>query len=432
MDGKTGGPRLDYKRTFLIGFGFLATSIAWSMYNANVPLLLNKLGTLSTFTIGVIMTIDNIFALIFQPYFGALSDRTITRWGRRLPFILIGLPICAALFIFIPRMPSLGLMMGVIILFNLVMSTWRSPVIALMPDVTPPPLRSVANGIINLMGGVGCVLAFLVGGMLVNQGGAPLAFAFGSLIMILAWLALILFVREPKILTASEAAEVRAKEEAEEKQDQKSINRSLLLILCSILFWFIGYNAIETFFTLYAVNVLGVREGSASIMLTFFSLALVIGAVPAGFIGTKFGRRRTILAGLTGIIALFTVMVIVSFSAGGAAGAGLAMIIRILLILAGFSWALININSLPMVVEIAKSSRIGKYTGYYYFFSASAAILAPPLFGLVRDLTGNYAMLFVFSTVAFLAALGCMLFVRHGEVEYTQEQVISEAKAIEG
>lgn len=415
------GPRLDYKRTFLIGFGFLAISIAWSMYNANVPLILDRTYGLSTLAIGAIMTIDNIFAVIFQPLFGALSDRTLTKWGRRMPYILIGLPVCAALFVFIPRMSSLFAMMGVIIVFNFIMSTWRSPVIALMPDITPPPLRSMANGIINLMGGVGGVLAFLVGGILVNRGGAGLAFGFGSIVMGLAWLALFFFVREPKVLSASEAETILEQELAEEKHDKAGINRSLLLILFAILFWFIGYNAIETFFTLYAVNVLGLSEGTASITLTFFTLALVIGAVPAGIIGTRIGRRRTILAGLIGIVTLFTIQ---SFMTS-------LNIVRVLLVLAGFAWALININSLPMVVEIAKSSRIGKYTGYYYFFSASAAIVGPSLFGWIRDLTQNYGTLFIFSNVAFAVALGCMLFVRHGEAERPPVETAKSAKSAE-
>ncbi|MGE5560425.1 MAG: MFS transporter [Chloroflexota bacterium] len=421
MGDKAGGLRLDWKRTFLIGFGFLATSIAWSMYNANVPLILDRAYGLSTLTIGVIMTFDNIFAVIFQPLFGALSDRTITRWGRRMPYILIGLPLCAALFVLIPRMSTLFGMMGVIILFNFIMSTWRSPVIALMPDLTPPPLRSLANGVINLMGGVGGVLAFLVGGMLVNRGGAGLAFIFGGFVMVLAWVALFLFVREPKVLSAAEAEVVREQEMAEERHDKRGINRSLLLILFAILFWFVGYNAIETFFTLWAVNVLGLSEGSASITLTFFTLALVIGAVPAGIIGTRFGRRRTILAGLVGIVALFTLQGFMTS----------LNVVRILLALAGFSWALININSLPMVVEIARSSRIGKYTGYYYFFSASAAIIGPSLFGWIRDLTQNYSTLFVFANAAFAIALGCMLFVRHGEAVTSPDGVASAARVSE-
>ena len=156
--------KLDYRKTFLIGFGFLASSLAWSLYNAYVPTMLEERFALSTTVIGTIMTIDNFFGIIFQPVVGILSDRTHTRFGHRMPWIMVGLPICAVLFAIIPQMYTLAAMMAVLIGFNFVMSLWRSPVIALMPDVTPRPLRSKANGVINLMGGLGSIIAFFFGG----------------------------------------------------------------------------------------------------------------------------------------------------------------------------------------------------------------------------------------------------------------------------
>ncbi len=420
MSTKSKSLKLDYKKTFLIGFGFFASSLAWSVYNANVPLILENYVS-STFLLGMIMAVDNVFAVIFQPLFGALSDKTNTKRGRRLPYILVGIPICATLFVFIPWTKSILALMGVVILFNFVMSTWRSPVIALMPDVTPSPLRSKANGVINLMGGVGGVLAFILGGILIKSFGMKAPFLFSGIVMMMAWALLFLFVREPAILTKEERIKVEEKEKTEELSDKKSINKSLLCILLAIFFWFIGYNAIETYFTLYATNVLGVDDGTANMTLAFFSLALVAGAIPAGIIGTKFGRKKTIMTGLVGIIVLFGLQI---FSND-------INIVRILLVLAGLCWALVNINSLPMVLEIAKSSRIGKYTGYYYFFSASSAILSPPLFGLIHDMTKNYAHVFIYSVVAFACALICISMAKHGEVEVDQAEILKEARELD-
>ena len=188
---------LNYRKTFLIGFGFFASSLAWSLYNSFVPVLLKERYIQSDALIGFIMTIDNIFGVIFQPLVGQISDKTRTRFGKRMPYILVGIPLCAVAFLFIPRTRSLAAMMAVIILFNLIMSIWRSPAVALMPDLTPPAQRSKANGIINLMGGVGGIIAFLAGGLLSNAGGDNMPFLMGSIVMFGALLVLFFFVREP-------------------------------------------------------------------------------------------------------------------------------------------------------------------------------------------------------------------------------------------
>jgi maltose/moltooligosaccharide transporter len=398
--------KLDYKKTFLIGFGFFATSIAWSIYNSYVPLLLDKFISTSTL-VGFIMTIDNIFGLIFQPTFGALSDRTKTRFGRRMPFIFIGIPVCALLFALVPTMSfQLLPLMITVILFNFVMSTWRAPVVALMPDVTPPPLRSKANGVINLMGGIGSLIAFAVGGFIFKWTGYDGPFILSSVVMVLAVLILFFFVREP-------AAQMFA-EEKKEKEEKVVLNKgekkSLILILFAIFFWFTGYNAIETFFTLYATNTILsagklVDEGTATMLLAFFSVSFIAAALPAGMLGGKIGRKKTILIGLIGITALFLPMYFIKD----------LWTLRIMLLLGGVVWAFININSLPMVVEMAGTTRIGTFTGYYYFFSYGAAILSPTLFGLIRDLTQNYSLIFIYAAVAFVAAIACISFVKHGE-----------------
>lgn len=408
--------KLNYKQTFLIGFGFFASSLAWSMYNVYVPILLENYLT-STFLIGLIMTIDNAFGVVFQPIFGTLSDKTNTKYGRRMPYILIGIPICAIAFSLIPFTFSLASLMAVVIIFNFVMSTWRAPVVALMPDVTPPPLRSKANGVINFMGGLGSLFSFFVGGILFKIGGMPLPFIASAVVMVLAGVVLKLFVKEDKYAQNAGVAESIEDTKAQEKESSRESNRkkfiSLLLILFAILFWFSGYNAVETFFSLYVTNTLTnaagdfLTAGDAAILLGIFSVTFLLFSIPAGFIGSKIGRRKTILIGLAGVSCLFIAMLFT----------GDIWALRVLLFFGGGFWACVNINSLPMVVELANWNNIGKYTGYYYFFSFGASIISPILFGQIRDMVGNYDVLFIYAPIAFILAFICMLFVKHGEVE---------------
>lgn len=417
--------RLDMKKTFLVGFGFFAVSIAWSMYNANVPLMLERFVS-STTLIGLIMSVDNIFAVLLQPLFGTLSDRTRSKRGRRMPYVMLGVPLSVAFFVLIPYCDAVWSIMGVVILFNFTMSIWRTPVIALMPDVTPPKLRSRANGVINLMGGIGSILAFVLGGLLFELGGMPLPFLFAGLIMLAAWGTMTIFVKEPPL--PAEAYEKPHREQAVEaaaekvvsKEAQRGVNLSLMLILFAIFFWFVSINSIETYFTLYASNVLGVEAGDAMVTLAFFAVAFVASAVPAGIIGTKFGRKKTILAGLAG---LFVLLVTAYFLRD-------VWAIRVCLVLAGLFWGCVNINSLPMVVEIAKSSKIGKYTGYYYFFSQAASIASPLLFGLIQDITKNYSNLFIYAPVGIVCAVLCMVFVRHGEAPVDEDELKAEVEAL--
>jgi len=394
------GNKLDVKKTLLLSFGFFASSIAWSVYNSFVPQILAGFIT-STTLIGFIMTFDNIFGVVFQPLFGKLSDKTHTRFGRRMPYIFIGLPICAAAFTMIPKMGSLGSLMTVIIIFTFVMSAWRSPVVALMPDITPGPLRSQANGIVNLLGGVGSLIAFFAGGILFKAGGFPLPFLMSSVMMLLALAVLALFVREPKHAYEPE----EKNKNADIKQLSREEKKSLLLILLGVFFWFTGYNAVETFFTLYATNTLDMDAGSASMTLAIFSLTFLAFAVPAGFIAVKTGRRRAILIGLTGLVVLFLPMVFLAN----------VWIARICLFLGGFFWAMVNINSLPMVVQLSGEEKVGAFVGYYYFFSFSSQIVSPVLFGFIRDLVGHYKVLFLYASIAFVLAAICLFFVRHGE-----------------
>lgn len=425
--------KLDYKKTFLIGFGFFATTV-WVIYNIYVPIFLTpltagwKIGTwnISSLAVGIIMVFDNIFGVVFQPLFGSLSDRTRTRFGKRMPFILLGIPLCAVAFAFIPVVKdSLFWLMFVIILFTFGMSTWRSQVVALMPDFTPAPLRSKANGVINMMGGIGGIIAFFAGGTLFNMTNKNPAiingekifnydapFLLGSAIMILALVVLIFFVKEPSSLST----EPEAKQQKPVKEKivlDKGERKSLLLILFAIFMWFTGYNAIETYFSKYCTEILinpatqeHLTGGQASIMLGVFSASLAIFAIPSGILGGRIGRKKTILIGLAGITCLFVPLFFIQNVTA----------LYVLLFLSGIFWACVNINSLPMVVELAGTKHIGAFTGYYYTFSFSSAIVSPILFGLLMTLTGdNYALMFIYAAVAFVIAMVCISMVKHGE-----------------
>lgn len=431
--------KLNYPQIFLIGFGFLASSLAWAIYNSQVPLILSERFLLSNTLIGTIMTIDNFFGVIFQPLIGAWSDNTRTRLGRRMPWIVLGLPVCAILFSLVPLQQVLWSFMALIILFNLIMALWRSPVISLMPDVTPAPLRSEANGIINMMGGVGSIIAFFLGGMLSEiRDDKFFAFFMATVIMMIALFVLWKYVREPDALRYKEEnnipiknnltnrwaqqareniAKYRTHEEPEIPEDEKQRSftafntltlpekKSLVAILVAVFSWFLGYNAIETFFTLYATNTYGISGGQATMMLAGFSLTFLIFAIPAGLVARKFGRKRTILTGLAAIIVLF--LPILAEPA--------QWLVQVLLILGGACWAMININSLPMVLEFSSERSIGAFTGYYYLFSFTAAIVSPILFGAIQDYFGSNDMLFLFAVICFGLALIAMFFVQHGD-----------------
>ncbi|MFY9176513.1 MAG: MFS transporter [Caldicoprobacterales bacterium] len=400
--------KLDYKKTFILGLGFFSASIIWPIYNNYVPIMLEtyvKSGTI----IGAIMTIDNIFAVVFQPLFGALSDRTNTRFGRRMPFLLIGVPLAAIFCSLIPFSNSLVSLMSFIIIMNFAMSIYRAPTVALMPDVTPSPLRSKANGVINFMGGLAAVIAYGIGGLLykINTG---YPFYMASIIMVAALMLLYTNIKEP------EAVEIEEKEKQPKKDVAK--NRSLICMLFAIFFWFTGFNAVETFFSLYGQHILGIEPGTSSIVLTSFSLAFLVFAIPAGFVASKLGRCKTILLGIIGALAVFVPLIFIRN----------ALLISVILISGGIFWALININSYPMIVEMAPKGLTGAYTGYYYFFSSTAAIVSPILFGWIKDVVGSYKPLFVYASMGFILAFICMQFVKHGDVKELDEEKI---KAIE-
>ncbi|MDD5367751.1 MAG: MFS transporter [Anaerolineaceae bacterium] len=412
--------KLNYGKTFLLGFGFFSVSLIWMTYNTFVPLFLSNKFALDPRWIGFFMTLDNIAALLIQPPVGAWSDRLRTPIGRRLPFILIGAPIGAIAFGIIPIAGMLPLFVACTSTLLLSMAFWRTPVVALMPDITPSQFRSQANGIINLMGGLGAIIATLGGSRLYAMNHAY-PFWAGSGLVIIAILLLFIFVKEPKVPVAASNETpdlwVALKTIIREKE------KSALLILLAIFFWFIAYNAIEAFFTLYAQNHLGLPGQDGARLLGQLSLIFVIFCLPAGYIGARFGRRNTIMAGIVFMSACMLAMYLLSPQSllvpiTELPILGVVPVIGLILMCAGASWALINVNSLPMVVDMTDNARVGTFTGLYYLFSTLAAIAGPNINGWMIALTGNnYNLVMIVGPVFMLAALLLMLGVKRGEAK---------------
>jgi maltose/moltooligosaccharide transporter len=413
--------KLNYLKTFLLGFGFFGVSVIWGIYNAFVPLFLaNKFG-IRPGMIGFFMTLDNIAALFIQPAVGAWSDRLRTRIGRRLPFILVGAPIAAVAFGIIPLTAVLPLFVACTVTLILAMAIWRTPVVALMPDITPSKFRSQANGVINFMGGVGAIISFLIGSKLYDINKAY-PFWLGSALVVLAAILVFIFIREPKVYDENPEAE-RPNLLNSLKGILKEEDKSAIRIFLAIMFWFIAYNAIEAFFTLYANKHLGLPESDGARLLSQLSLLFVLFALPSGLIGGKIGRRNTITIGIILMAACMLLMAILPkdllnqllFSMPVL---GEVPIVGLILMFAGIAWAFININSLPMVVDLTDAVHIGTYTGLYYLFSTLAAILGPNVNGWMVELAGgDYSVIMFIGPVFMFLALLMIIGVRKGEAD---------------
>ncbi len=409
--------RVNYFKIFLLGFGFFGVSVIWGVYNAFVPIFLANKFHMEPAFIGFFMTLDNIAALLIQPPVGAWSDKLRTPIGRRMPFILVGAPIGAVAFGIIPVATILPLFVACTSTLLLSMALWRTPVIALMPDITPSHLRSQANGIINLMGGLGAIISFL-GGATLYKINPAYPFWMGSALVLVAALLVLLFIREPKVYEETEKQPGMWESLVTVVRDNET---SALRILLAIFFWFLGYTAIEAFFSLYAINQLGLGADEGARLLGHLSLIFVLFALPAGYIGARIGRRNTIVLG---ILLMSAIMLGMFFTPPGALIGQVAklpvlgsiLVISLFLMGAGAAWALININSLPMVVDMTSAARIGTYTGLYYLFSTLSAIAGPNVNGWIIKLTGdNYNSIMIVAPIFMVIALVMMLGVRRGE-----------------
>ena len=416
-------PRFSYLKTFLLGFGFFGVSVVWGLYNAFVPVFLDTKFGLSPVVIGFFMTIDNIAALVVQPPVGTWSDKLRSPLGRRMPFILVGAPVSALAFGIIPFAAVLPLFVACTTTLMLSMALWRTPVVALMPDLTPSKYRSQANSIITLMGGLGAIFAYL-GGAALFKINAAYPFWLGSALVLGAAAMLLIFIREPKTIEAPEAQPGMIDSLKLLFQER---DKSALFFLCALLLWTIGYTAIEAFWTLYATNHLKISASDATRLLGQHAVMIVIFAIPCGYLAALLKRRFLIGGGLwitaalltaihflpveTLLKPLFTLPIL-----------GVVPVLGALLMVAGVSWALITIHALPVIVDMTTAARLGTYTGLYYLFSTGAAILGPNINGWVVKLSGNnYNTVLLFAPLFMIAASVLLLGVKRGEVESAEK-----------
>ncbi len=404
------GQKFNYGKTLIVGFGFLGISIVWPIFNQFIPLFLQAgnpefeqqlleagrdIPTIVGFGLSpalalFIMTWDNLINVFIQPWVGAKSDQTWNRFGRRKGWILLGVPIAVIGFTLIPFAQTAVAVAVFILITNFGMALFRSPTVAWLGDLYPPNARSKANGIINLMGGIGGLLAFFGGGYLFDAVGRSAPFIGGAILLVVSAAVAIFKVKEP--------AEIEREEKVEQlgvmanlKTAVKAKDKSGLYVLLGVLFWFMAFNALEAGLSSFAVFSLGIPAGRASILAGVITITFILAAMPAGLLGTKFGRRRIILFGLAGLTILLPVAYFILVD---------EVTFVIIMMLLGIFWAGVNVNSLPLVYDYGDERHIGAYTGLYYFSSQSAAVLGPTLGGVTVDILNNeYRWLFLFSTL---------------------------------
>ena len=460
--------KLNYKRVILVGMAFFLISAFWQAYDAIIPLILTNHFGLPQTASGAVMSIDNILAVFMLPIFGALSDKVNTRFGKRTPFILIGSVVAMVSFVAltfidniqlakivaagIPELAQAGTeaeaemirkltveltvanpllfigFIGTLLVVLVAMATFRSPAVALMPDVTVKPLRSKANAIINLTGTAGAMLVLALGIVFATSKNHYMQYTGYVVavvaIMLVGLIVFILTVKEKEWAKEMEEESLRLglEEVAEEdtNTEKRKLSRgemtSLLLILASVALWFIGYNSITSKYSVYATNILGF---DFNLTLIIAQAAAIVSYIPVGIIASKIGRRKSILAG---IIILATAFFIGNFITPNTP----EIVMYPVFILAGIGWATINVNSFPMVVELAKGGDIGKYTGYYYTASMSAQIVAPILSGFLYDLIGMRYVFFAFGTIFVVFSFITMFFVKHGDAKVIEKKDLLE------
>lgn len=453
--------KLNYKRTFLIGLAFLSICSFWQMYDNIIPLILQNTYHLGETMTGAVMALDNVLAIFLLPVFGMLSDKVHTKLGRRMPFIVAGTILAVILMMLLPMIDnaekarwstgesfSNQVIFLAVLFFTLVsMGLYRSPAVALMPDVTPNHLRSRANAVINLMGAVGGVYALIMIKVLVGKGETPdylPLFASIAAVMAIAVGILVITIRENKLREEVEKAEAVNTEKVEEKaiaegveaageieavadMEQsgatgkvkgmpKEVKRSMYFMLASIFLWFTAYNAVTTAFSRYTKVVWKMEGGSFANCLMVATVAAIFSYIPIGSISAKIGRKKTIMGGVLLMAACY----------GGAIFAReYHPIVNVAFALIGVAWAAINVNSYPMIVAMSSGSDVGKFTGTYYTFSMAAQILTPVLSGFLLE-NVSYNTLFPYALFFSLLAFLTMTQVRHGDVKPQKKESILE------
>ncbi|MGI6608436.1 MAG: MFS transporter [Erysipelotrichaceae bacterium] len=436
--------KLNNKQTFIVGLAFLSICAFWQMYDNIIPLILTTTFKMNETLSGAIMAVDNVLALFLLPLFGALSDKTTTRIGKRMPFILFGTGCAVILMNLLPlidnsyyhnpspfKLVSFVVVLGILLV---AMGVYRSPAVALMPDVTPKPLRSKANAIINLMGAVGGIIYLAIAAIMypnakiagldhVNY--QPL-FMIVSAIMFISVGLLFFFINEPKLVEKNKELEKKHPEWNLAEDDgsgteklPKEVQRSLMFLLASIALWFTGYNAVTTWFTTYVSVVMGQGLGGASTCLLIATAGAILSYIPVGSLASKYGRRKIIRFGTILLSSCFAIgFVLTSLSNT------ITLPMFICFALVGFAWACINVNSLPMVVEMCKGADIGKFTGYYYTASMAAQIVTPVVAGTLMRLI-DYKILFIYSAIFVLLSFMTMSQVNHGDQKIEAKKGLS-------
>ena len=446
--------KLNVKRTCRLGFAFFGILLLWQVYDSWCPTFLTDLfahrmyGLTSAelkasapenilnvqWLVGIIMACDNLAALILLPIFGRISDRTHTRIGKRMPFILVGTFVAAFAFPFIPlffhRNNTTGMiiMMGVVLMF---MMMYRNPAVSLMPDITPKPLRAKANGIINIMGYLGGGAATILGVFLklsdyinVTDRSTKLwiieiPFVVASLLMVVSALVLFFTIKENKIaeeikdeMAEGERLAAIADPVTDEGPMSPANKRMLLAILGAEFLWFMSDNAIGTYIGNYVIYYLNASSGATMILTLGGGLASAVGFMIAGGIAEKIGRKWTVCSGLLLSFLALLIMIFVS-PTGKVVGANgeysFPVILYVVWALKGFGMALVHNCSFPMVVELCTAKKVGRFTGYYYAASMSAQTVTPVLLGLIFMKSGAWGALPVYSSV--LVALSALVFI---------------------
>ena len=475
--------KLNMKRTMLIGFAFFGILLLWQVYDSWCPTFLTELFAKAfypqyealrqlnapwaiemcnditenvQYLVGVMMAIDNVAALILIPIFGGISDKTHTRIGKRMPFILVGTFVCSVAFPFIPvlfynnKVAGVIIMIAVVVLFAMM---YRNPAVALMPDMTPKPLRSKANGIINIMGYIGGAFATVVGLIFVlsdflgtridkdtgvyaahtwayhNVWAIELPFLIASLLMLISAIVLFITIKENKVAEevkddmARGELEAEVVDKVEEDKPMSKTNRVvLILILLAEFFWFMADNGISTFMGNYTVYFLGTSSGSNAVNTIIGGVGSVIGFAVGGFIASKFTRKWTLVGGLGLTLISYLLWTILTFAVGGLASSGQFPIwIYIIWFVKGFGMSLVHVNSFPMVVELCPNSKIGQFTGYYYASSMAAQTVTPIALGaLLLAPHFSWEFLPVYALACVIAATIVFLFVKNVKTTKTK------------
>ncbi|MFW5934069.1 MAG: MFS transporter [Actinomycetota bacterium] len=393
-----------YRQIWWIGAGFLGVMLVFSKYNAFLPILYERFLDSRTL-IGLLMGTDNLVGLILIPVIGAWSDGLTHPLGRRLPFIIVAVPVATLTFAGIPfAATALWSLIIVEVTFTAAMHSYRGPVISLLPDHCPPERRSTGNGIINLMGGIGSLISF-AGLSLLYDVDPRLSFGLAALLLALTGAAVVWKAdRHPPYVDAVSEHQARPLGDTIKGVAllTRRPNRGQLYVLAAMLVYYIGFAGLDAMFPLFAVNELGLTAGRAAFILTAFVGSFIALALVAGMIGTRFGKIPAMLTGLTILPVLFVI----------AAPVRSIPLLVGLFVIGGFAWGLVNVQAMPLVADLGGRNRIGFYVGLYYLFTMVGQMLGGPVIGGAMDLFGDQG-LFYGAAAAF--ALGFVL-LRRGQL----------------